>query len=126
MVKKLYADNFKSLNGFEMDFEQFTVVVGNNMSGKSTVLQALELPGDVPKSSVEWELQIQMNSSKNGMELWKEKVQYKWEDETETLLSYGQAEEERFVCENGKRENLPRLQPGASVLKLMDLPAGGM
>ena len=121
MVKKLYADNFKSLNGFEMDFEQFTVVVGNNMSGKSTVLQALELPGDVPKSSVEWELQIQMNSSKNGMELWKEKVQYKWEDETETLLSYGQAEEERFVCENGKRENLPRLQPGASVLKLMDL-----
>lgn len=74
---------------------------------------ALELPGDVPKSSVEWELQIQMNSSKNGMELWKEKVQYKREDETETLLSYGQAEEERFVCENGKRENLPRLQPGA-------------
>lgn len=49
MVKKLYADNFKSLNGFEMNFEQFTVVVGNNMSGKSTVLQALDFLANTVK-----------------------------------------------------------------------------
>ncbi len=162
MVKKLYVDNFKSLNGFEMDFEPFTVVVGNNMSGKSTVLQALdflantvrddfrvilerrgwsvsdvksqlqkssrlifrcelELPDNGRKRLVEWELQIQMNISKNGMELIKERVQCKTEEKTETLLSYGLTEEERFLCEKGKKEILPRLQSGASVLKLMDL-----
>ncbi len=42
MLKRIYVDNFKALNQFEMDFEPFTVVVGNNMSGKSTVLQVLD------------------------------------------------------------------------------------
>lgn len=42
MLKYIYVDNFKALNQFQMDFEPFTVIVGNNMSGKSTVLQVLD------------------------------------------------------------------------------------
>ena len=42
MIKKLYVDGFKSLNDFEIEFTPFSVVIGNNASGKSTVLQALD------------------------------------------------------------------------------------
>ena len=42
MIKSIYVDNFKALNDFQMDFTPFTVIVGNNMSGKSTVLQLLD------------------------------------------------------------------------------------
>lgn len=163
MIKKIFVDNFKALNGFDMDFEPFTVVVGNNMSGKSTILQVLdfvanttkddfrvilekrgwkvsdvksqlqkssrmtircelEIPEKGGKNTVEWELQIQFNVSKDTMELFSEKVRLRGETEAEDkiLLSYGQGEDERFVCENEKRESLPRFQTGASVLKMMD------
>ena len=42
MIKRIYVDNFKALHQFQMDFDRFTVIVGNNMSGKSTVLQVLD------------------------------------------------------------------------------------
>lgn len=42
MIKWIYVDNFKALHQFQMDFDRFTVIVGNNMSGKSTVLQVLD------------------------------------------------------------------------------------
>lgn len=42
MIKRIYVDNFKSLNQFQMNLELFTVIVGNNMSGKSAVLQVLD------------------------------------------------------------------------------------
>ncbi len=42
VIKSIYVDNFKALNDFQMDFTPFTVIVGNNMSGKSTVLQVLD------------------------------------------------------------------------------------
>ncbi len=42
LIKRIYVDNFKSLNQFQMNLEPFTVIVGNNMSGKSTVLQVLD------------------------------------------------------------------------------------
>lgn len=43
MLKKLEIDNFKTLNHFEMVFSPMTVIVGNNASGKSTILQVLSL-----------------------------------------------------------------------------------
>lgn len=49
MIKSLYIDNFKALNDFSMDLDPFTVVVGNNMSGKSTVLQALDFLSNIVK-----------------------------------------------------------------------------
>lgn len=49
MIRHLYVDNFKALNDFEMEAKQFLVIVGNNMSGKSTVLQALDFLANVVK-----------------------------------------------------------------------------
>ena len=42
MIEKLYVDNFKSLNEFEITLSPFTVIVGNNTAGKSSVLQVIE------------------------------------------------------------------------------------
>lgn len=49
MIKSLYIDNFKALNDFSMELTPFTVIVGNNMSGKSTVLQALDFLSNIVK-----------------------------------------------------------------------------
>lgn len=49
MIKRLYVDNFKALNSFQISLEQFTVIVGNNMSGKSTILQVLDFISNLTK-----------------------------------------------------------------------------
>lgn len=49
MIKRLYVDHFKALNSFQISLEQFTVIVGNNMSGKSTILQALDFISSLTK-----------------------------------------------------------------------------
>ena len=41
MIKSLYIDNFKALNHFKICLNPFTVLIGNNAAGKSTVLQAI-------------------------------------------------------------------------------------
>ncbi len=41
MITSLRIDNFKSFHNFHMNFTEFTVIVGNNASGKSSVLQAI-------------------------------------------------------------------------------------
>lgn len=41
MLKKLYIDNFKALNDFEIEFNKFTILIGANASGKSTILNAV-------------------------------------------------------------------------------------
>ncbi len=43
MINKLYIDNFKGLNDFEISFYPLTVLIGNNSTGKTSVLQAIEL-----------------------------------------------------------------------------------
>lgn len=43
MIKSIYIDNFKALNGFHIAFHPLTVLIGANGSGKSTVLQAIDL-----------------------------------------------------------------------------------
>ncbi|MDE7320320.1 MAG: ATP-binding protein [Lachnospiraceae bacterium] len=43
MLCRLEIDNFKTLNQFQMELSPLTVVVGNNASGKSTILQVLDL-----------------------------------------------------------------------------------
>ncbi len=42
MFKKLEIDNFKSLVNFSMEFTPMTVIIGNNASGKSSILQAID------------------------------------------------------------------------------------
>ena len=42
MITKLEVDNFKSLCGFSMNLTPFTVIVGNNSAGKSSVLQIID------------------------------------------------------------------------------------
>ena len=42
MITFFSADNFKSLNNIKLPFTGFSVLVGNNASGKSTVLQAID------------------------------------------------------------------------------------
>ena len=45
MLKRLEVKHFKSLDDFSIDFEPLTVLIGQNGSGKTTVLQALDLLG---------------------------------------------------------------------------------
>jgi len=43
MLKKLKIHNFKCLVDFEIDLQPFTILIGPNASGKSTILQAIDL-----------------------------------------------------------------------------------
>jgi predicted ATPase len=43
MIKSIYIDNFKALNDFSIDLQPLTVLIGANGSGKSTILQAIDL-----------------------------------------------------------------------------------
>src|SRR5436305_11547784 len=43
MIRKVSICNFKSLRDVRIDLERFTVVVGPNASGKSSILQGLHL-----------------------------------------------------------------------------------
>src|SRR3954468_13786044 len=43
MIGKVSFRNFKSLHDVHVDLERFTVFVGPNASGKSSILQALDL-----------------------------------------------------------------------------------
>ena len=43
MITKLIIDNFKAIEHLELDLRPFQVFVGPNDSGKSTILQALDL-----------------------------------------------------------------------------------
>lgn len=45
MITKLVIDNFKAIEHLELDLRPFQVFVGPNDSGKSTILQALDLLG---------------------------------------------------------------------------------
>lgn len=42
MIKALKVDNFKSLVDFSIDFHENNIIVGNNATGKSTILQAID------------------------------------------------------------------------------------
>ncbi len=43
MINKLFIDNFKGLNDFEITFYPLTVLIGDNSTGKTSVLQVVEL-----------------------------------------------------------------------------------
>ena len=49
----MFADNFKSMNNFEMTFGDYVIVIGNNSAGKTTVLQALDFLRFACVSSIE-------------------------------------------------------------------------
>lgn len=42
MFKKLKVDNFKSLVGFSIELMPMSVIIGNNATGKSSILQAID------------------------------------------------------------------------------------
>lgn len=41
MIRSIHIDNFKALNDFTIELKPFTVLIGDNSVGKSTVLQAI-------------------------------------------------------------------------------------
>ena len=43
MIKSIYIDNFKALNDFNIELHPLTILIGSNGSGKSTILQAIDL-----------------------------------------------------------------------------------
>ncbi|HWO22524.1 MAG TPA: AAA family ATPase [Kofleriaceae bacterium] len=53
MITKLIIDNFKAIRHLELDLRPFQVFVGPNDSGKSTILQALDILGRVSTSVIE-------------------------------------------------------------------------
>lgn len=56
MIKTVHIQNFKSINDEKLDFKPFTLLTGTNSSGKSSVLQAINLfiqsPNNNPKKSM--------------------------------------------------------------------------
>lgn len=57
MIKlhKLRISNFKSLNGFDLTFADFTCLIGLNSSGKSTILQAIDFVSQQMNGNIsEW------------------------------------------------------------------------
>jgi len=46
MIRRIWADNFKSLRNFELELRPFNVLVGANASGKSNVLDVLRFIRD--------------------------------------------------------------------------------
>jgi energy-coupling factor transporter ATP-binding protein EcfA2 len=52
VITKLIIDNFKAIEHLELDLRPFQVFVGPNDSGKSTILQALELLGRSTVSAI--------------------------------------------------------------------------
>ncbi|KOF56282.1 hypothetical protein AGR56_05355 [Clostridium sp. DMHC 10] len=73
MIKSIYIDNFKALNDFSIDLKPLTVLIGGNGSGKSTILQAIDLLCNIVKMDIDsyiqsrgWEpsdLKSQLSSS---------------------------------------------------------------
>ncbi len=59
MLKRLEVKHFKSLDDFSIDFEPLTVLIGQNGSGKTTVLQALDLMGAFLRGDVNYYLERQ-------------------------------------------------------------------
>lgn len=43
MLVRLDVDNFKALNNFSIEFTPLTILIGENSTGKSTILQAIDL-----------------------------------------------------------------------------------
>lgn len=41
MIRSIYIDNFKALNDFTIQLKPFTVLIGDNSAGKTTILQAI-------------------------------------------------------------------------------------
>ena len=42
MIKTFNVDNFKSLNNLSINLQPMTVIVGNNVTGKSSILQVID------------------------------------------------------------------------------------
>jgi len=53
MIKSIYIDNFKALNDFTISLKPFTVLIGKNACGKSTILQAINLMSNLVKMDIE-------------------------------------------------------------------------
>jgi predicted ATPase len=52
MITRLEVDGFKSLQGFAVDLEPFTVLIGPNSAGKSNILEALALLSRLAKQPI--------------------------------------------------------------------------
>lgn len=47
MITRIEIDGYKSFDGFALDLSPFTVLVGANASGKSNLLEAVDLLGQL-------------------------------------------------------------------------------
>lgn len=47
MITRIEIDGYKSFDGFALDLSPFTVLVGANASGKSSLLEAVDLLGQL-------------------------------------------------------------------------------
>jgi len=53
MLKKLWIQNFKAIRDLTIEFTPFTVLIGENSSGKSTVLQALDFLRSIASQDID-------------------------------------------------------------------------
>ncbi|MCP5047151.1 MAG: AAA family ATPase [bacterium] len=52
MITSVYIDNFKALNQFSIHLNPLTVLIGSNGSGKSTILQAIDMMCSLAKVDI--------------------------------------------------------------------------
>jgi predicted ATPase len=96
MIKNMYIDNFKAFNDFNIDFKPLTVLIGGNGSGKSTVLQVIDLLCNIVKVDIDsyiysrgWEpsdLKSQLSSSSKRQITLRTTFELNIKDEQELLV----------------------------------------
>lgn len=63
-ITNIYINNFKSLSNFNLDLSDFTCLIGNNGSGKTTILEAVEFFSDLMTGSddIDWLSKYDINN----------------------------------------------------------------
>ena len=142
MFRKLKVDNFKSLVDFSVEFTPMSVIIGNNATGKSSVLQAIDflcgsvkedfgimlerrnwtadnilLPSKEGKLEYDWSMVLSIYSGKNEVGLLSERLVCNG-----TQLLVYQKGEDGFIKNEGKDTNvLPRaLAIKSSALRMLN------
>src|SRR5258708_7199652 len=103
MIRRATFRNFKALRQVEIDFERFTVLVGPNASGKTSVLEGLRLLSLLRderlsvRLQLEWHPKLQTRNSSDGTEL--HMVTQTWQYSLRFLGERGYAAQTRPIGE---------------------------
>ena len=113
-LKRLWVDGFKNLNEFELDFSDkdgITVLIGNNGSGKSNVLEAIsaiftglfKMSTPQRKPKFEYEIEYLLNEAEYKLSLKKHGEEYRYnfyKNETDIQVTTFKANPTQYLPSN--------------------------